>query len=478
MSVPTRGILHSFLVAAALACAAVPLAGADGDFDTAFGFGTGFVTWNGGGSVEVADAVALADGTLIGVGTYDSPSAAPVLHWQGFSRTGNLLTAKSCYVPPGTLLPLSSGSSGLTAILDSTGALLVGGWARFPVTSAQQVPILARFSLTSAGCVLDTTFSGNGWLVVGSPDGIYCTDASDCRVVDLAEIRPATGAVAAPRIVALLESVVLGGTYYHLAAFTSSGTLDTAFGAAGFANLNDGSIGDLFGVRFAVDGQGRLEVAKSEVASSRWQAVALRFTADGDPDLTFGVAGRLDLHALSSVYNRVGSGITALANGRTLLSGENWDPVPTPASLPYGTLYLPAPLATGAGNVLRADLAGASGGVPIVAQGDGKAIAVVNSTWVAGPTVLEESRVLRVGTSDLSIDAAFANAGERVIDFDFGGANGETVSSVLLAAGRVVLAGTADETSTTTTGFLVRLRNAYLFADGFEWGTTANWSSP
>ena len=63
-----------------------------------------------------------------------------------------------------------------------------------------------------------------------------------------------------------------------------------------------------------------------------------------------------------------------------------------------------------------------------------------------------------------------------MIDFDFGGGNKETVAEALLSSGRIVLAGTADETPTTTTGFLVRLNNSYLFADGFEWGTAADWS--
>ena len=84
----------TLLAGLALIVASVaPLAATDGDFDATFGFGSGYVTWNGGGSVEVADGVALADGTLIGVGTYDAPSAAPVLHWQAFSKTGIQLIA-------------------------------------------------------------------------------------------------------------------------------------------------------------------------------------------------------------------------------------------------------------------------------------------------------------------------------------------------------------------------------------------------
>ncbi|MBZ0089434.1 MAG: hypothetical protein K8H90_03540 [Thermoanaerobaculia bacterium] len=462
---------------ALIAACVAPLGATDGDFDTAFGFGTGFVTWNGGGSVEVADGVALADGTLVGIGTYDAPSAAPVLHWQAFSETGIQLN-RACFLTPGALFALSSTSHGLTALVDSAGRLLVGGWARFPITGAAERPIVAAFDLSQAGCVLDSSFSGDGWLVLPGPSLNTCTGSADCRVVDLVEIRPETGAVAEPRIVAEMY-VSTGGGFRdaRIVALTPAGTIDTGFGASGFGDLY---LADYWnaGRRYSieVDGQGRILHAGAAFHNELRYPIACRSTADGAVDVTFANEGclALDLPAgPGSTRERIASEAAVLRNGRCLLSGENFDDA-DPGSWPRGDLHFPQPGAVGSDDVWTVGVA-AVGPVPLAAQGNALTIAVVNEHWNSGGTVFSEATsVQRWG--ETWQDPLFGTQGERVIDFDFGGGNRETVAEALLSSGRIVLAGTADETPTTTTGFLVRLNNSYLFADGFEWGNAAEWS--
>ncbi len=460
-----------------VACVA-PLAATDGDFDATFGFGSGYVTWNGGGSVEVADGVALADGTLIGVGTYDAPSAAPVLHWQAFSETGIQLN-RACYLAPGALFAFSSTSHGLTALVDSAGRLLVGGWARFPITGPAERPIVAAFDLTQTGCVLDSSFSGDGWLVLPGPSVNTCTGSSDCRVVDLVEIRPETGAVAEPRIVAEVE-VSMSTTYVdtRIVALTQDGTIDSGFGVGGFSDLylvdyqNAG-----FRYPIEVDGRGRIVLAGTLFYNDLRYPTAFRFTADGAIDVDFANEGTLALDppaAPGSTRERIASEAAVLPNGRYLFSGENFDDA-DPGSWPRGDLHFPLPDAVTSGDVWTVGIA-AVGPVPLVAQGNGRTIAVVNERWNQQGTLFSEATVVQ-RWGETWQDELFGTQGERVIDFDFGGGNKETVTEALLSSGRIVLAGTADESPTTTTGFLVRLNNSYLFADGFEWGNPGGWSS-
>jgi len=463
--------------AALLAVSLAPLAAADGDFDPTFGFGSGYVTWNGGGSVEVADGVALADGTLIGVGTYDTPSTAPVLHWQAFSRTGIQLN-RACYLAPGQLFAFSSGSHGLTALVDSAGRLLIGGWARFPITGAAERPIVAAFDLSQPGCVLDSSFSGDGWLVLPGPSANTCTGSLDCRVVDLVEIRPETGAVAEPRIVAEME-VSTGNSFFdtRIVALTQDGTIDSGFGAGGFSDMyltdyeNAG-----FRYPIEVDGRGRIVLAGAAFHNGLRYPIACRSTADGAIDVDFANEGSLALDLPAgpgSTRERLASETAVLSNGRYLFSGENFDDA-DPGSWPRGDLHFPQPGAVDYDDVWTVGIR-AVGPVPLAAQGNARTIAVVNERWNAGGTAFSEATVVQ-RWGEAFADPLFATQGERVIDFDFGGGNKETVAEALLSSGRIVLAGTADETPTTTTGFLVRLNNSYLFADGFEWGTAADWS--
>lgn len=469
----------SLIAGAALLVACVaPVAAVDGDFDTSFGFGSGYVTWNGGGSVEVADGVALADGTLIGVGTYDAPSAAPVLHWQAFSKTGIQLN-RACYLTPGALFAFSSTSHGLTALVDSAGRLLVGGWARFPITGAAERPIVAAFDISQAGCVLDSTFSGDGWLVLPGPSVNTCTGSADCRVVDLVEIRPATGAVAEPRIVAAME-VATGASLFdtRIVALTQDGTIATGFGASGFGDLyltDYWNAGHRYPIE--VDGRGRILHAGAAFHSELRYPIACRSTADGAVDVDFANEGCLELDLPAppgSTRERIASEAAVLPNGRYMFSGENFDDA-DPGSRPGGDLHFAQPGAVGSGDVWSFAIA-AVGPVPLAAQGNGRTIAVVNERWTQQGTVFSEATVVQRWGEGFA-EPQFATQGERVIDFDFGGGNKETVVEALLASGRIVLAGTADESSTTTTGFLVRLNNSYLFADGFEWGNAADWSS-
>ncbi len=451
---------NRFAVLALLALAAVSPAHADGSLDTTFGFGNGYVSWTGGGSVEVADAVAVGDGTVIGVGTYDSPSAAPALHWQAFDEVGNQLN-RACYLAPGALIQNSIESHGLTALVDSTGGLVVGGWHVDANSPSHERALLARFDISGAGCALDSSFNNPlGWWI----DLSQLCDTEDCRIVDLMEVRTEALFPQPPWLVALLqEEAGFLLARYHLVGITLAGGLkSTDFGTNGYAAVTAAGLGDvLFGSgRLDITGIGGLQVAVSRLdpdAATDVDAAVLEFTAGGSLRTSFGTGG-VQLVADDSLQDEVVHDHLVLPNARSASAWRN-----TAASGAVPTFPREGGAVTQVG-------VGSTSGLRITGQGDGKVVVAVNVSEATDDAFW----VLRRDTDDIvTPDGTFV---EPYLDIDLGGGNEQEVMRAILDSGRIVLAGTADASSTTTAGFILRLENSLVFADGFEWGSAFYWS--
>jgi uncharacterized delta-60 repeat protein len=102
-------------------------------------------------------------------------------------------------------------------------------------------------------------------------------------------------------------------------------------------------------------------------------------------------------------------------------------------------------------------------------QGDGK-IVVVGDT---GPVALSDrdfavARLLSSGSQPL--DGTFGSGGRRVVPFDEGGSIADVANDVTLGqGGRITVVGSVATAAGPAVG-AARLENAYIFADGFEWG--------
>lgn len=446
------------LLSTILLLATIPPPGAfagvqDGLLDGSFA-GDGIVAWTAGAanSIELEDAVATADGTLIGVGVFTAGTAPPTLHFQAWGPSGTL-SPHACYGPSPDLFPLSTESRGRTAIADSTGNLLVGGSANFLGSEAQPRALLARFALDENGCVLDTTFSANGWEVFDDSD--YCADG--CSIVDLAEIAPATGAVTAPRVVALLKSGGFFGAQLVLVGLRPSGALDSDFGAGGLRLLAGSALGSVYPTgtaHLAIDPRGRIYVFATHhdpEDTSHLHPFLFRLSADGVPDFSFGTGG-----ILSMASGEQAQDIDVRSDGSLVIDVKDFTPdidqlcVGRPPALQCTTFSIVDVRTT-------------------LAQGDGKVLFGFENTVADGIQI-------RRSTGQLGNDETFGN-GNPQVDLDLGGSNDETLVEMLLASGRPVLAGTATATPDRTAGFLARLTNSYIFADGFEGGTPASWSA-
>lgn len=439
---------------------AASAAAQDGVLDTGFG-GDGIVFWTGGtgNSVELADIALQGDGRILGVGTFTAGTAAPTLHFQSFRVNGNL-GLQYCYVASSDLFPFSVESRGLSAIVDSSGNLLIGGSANFIGSEGVSRPLVARFALDQNGCVLDTTYSANGFEFF---DDNYFCDTESCRIVDLGELRPETGAVNLPRVVALLEARVDSSTSrLILAGLSASGQLLPGFGVGGFRELTGFLLGALLtgdGNRLAIDGRGRIYVTATRhdpVQPSDDDVVLARFTAGGDLDATFGSNG-VSYPLEDDAVNDYARDVAVLPDGSVLLAAERGS---TGQAL-FGRSAAPG------GTAFVFTTVGAAHATAVAGQGDG-------SELHAYEPAVDGGRVARWNGAG-ALDGSFGSGGIASYDIDLGAPNTDNATVMQLLAGRPVIGGTADRDATRTAGFLVRLTNSHIFADGFEGGTPAFW---
>lgn len=187
-------------------------------------------------------------------------------------------------------------------------AYMVG---EFGATNAQMA--LARY--TSNG-VLDTSFGpdASGMVtqdIVGGADVVNAgTVMPDGRILVVG--RASRPAVSMPD--------------YALAMFSANGTLDTTFGEEGILHAADPDDERLYDV--TVDAAGRIVVVGEAAAS----ALILRFDSNGNPDASFGSAGRLTDSRI-----RAASGVALDDQGRIVITGGSSGDYGALRVLPNGT---------------------------------------------------------------------------------------------------------------------------------------------
>jgi uncharacterized delta-60 repeat protein len=123
------------------------------------------------------------------------------------------------------------------------------------------------------------------------------------------------------------QVLVLGSVQSNFAAlrFTAAGNVDASYGTAGVVTTNFVGTVDTGASAVAVQPDGKLIAA-----GSTWIGFALaRYNADGSPDTTFGTSGRVttDLQAPMFSVGPVRSlrvGISLLADGRIVLGGNGY----------------------------------------------------------------------------------------------------------------------------------------------------------
>ncbi len=440
----------------------------DGALSLNWGAGDGFATWQGpGGAGQVFLETAVPTNDLLyGVGDYDFPAGTRSLHFQAVDRNGEIRSDRACHESTSAFGAFTDESGGEAAIIDSSGNLLIGGWLTFQGTSRLHA-LLARYEIDQPGCTLDEDFSTDGFRLFDTQS--YC-DTEACVIVALGEIRSDTGAVSAPRTIALLRAAVGLSSYnYYLLGLTTSGSLDTAFGSgtSGVRQVTFAGLGTLrSNVAMTVDDLGRIVVLVTRVdpgSTSDLDTMALRYTAGGDLDTTFSGDGLLTVRdsGPNDDEDEIAGDILALPEAGSYIASvrrlsEHLDLVRIDAE--EGTSH---------------HLWAQSTPAQLAAQGDGWT--VLATEWANSDAFRTQRLDLTASGYEVDLNYSSGVSGYEVYDLDHAGGTEQTIADFLLWGGRPIVVGNAIDGAGESWGFLMRAENAYIFADGFEGGSRARW---
>jgi hypothetical protein len=445
-----RRILGVLLV---LAVVRSPLAANDGALDTSYHPPDGYVfTWTSLTGAAAGGAIA-PDGAALAL----TRSAADTIAWARVPDEG-LHTACS-FAPPGASIVLPA-----AVTFDGSGRLLVAGSAFYP--SLGWVVFVAR--VLYPACTRDPAFDGDGYFTFDGIDDLFGLAIATTTVV--------VQSLPVERIVVAGEARSGGGgdgADLLLVRLRGDGSLDPGFGGGdGWADYDfdaeTNALADL-----AVDGAGRLVLAGTvDPFGTDPDVMIARTLPDGTLDGSFGSFG----------WSRFGNGddqrLGALAlepgGASWLVSREVRDESPSTrlivlrvGSDGQSTFGIGGPFVDGS-----LAIAGA------VRQGDGRLIVVGDTDLADGDRDLFATACRPAPPLACSWENDFGPLGPDGLAYplpDLDIAGDESVAGVAFAAGRPVVFLDADVDQAGRRLVVTRLTNAYIFADGFEGGTTRPW---
>jgi uncharacterized delta-60 repeat protein len=194
-----------------------------------------------------------------------------------------------------------------TLAMDDRGAIVVGGFYEDSVNFTSEFSV-ARLDASGQ---LDTSFDGDGWRVFRVPG-----DASTFNGVDRLLLTPNGGIV-----IAAHHDDGMGGTGIVLGRLDASGADDTGFGTAGYQSYDVApDAWNRYPSALLRQADGKLLVGVTYAGEGRQDFIALRTSADGALDASFGNGGMVDFDlAPQGVY----SDLTAmtLQDGKPILAG-------------------------------------------------------------------------------------------------------------------------------------------------------------
>jgi uncharacterized delta-60 repeat protein len=442
----------------------VPLHAADGDLDPTFSSdGRALVLWDEDGLTfaEASVVAPLPDGSVVVGGTlgWDPPAAPLAFDWvmAKLSRSGVVDSGWGDSGRRRIAFDLAEGGGdflhGLYAEPD--GSVLAIG---VTFDGQRQIPALAR--LTPEGDP-DPTFGDAGLLYVPSP-------WPNSTLIWTASARQHDGKL-------LLAGYCLrcpsNTSHYNPFAvrFHADGTLDTSFSFDGWAPISDGGTTNdaLFAV--AATGDGRVLLgfeADGELRLARLNGIGGldgTFGGDGFVDLDYGL-GSYDIASL--VVDPASDETYVVVNG-TIFGGK------------LG--LVDRRLANGSDDAAWGVDGGAifslEEGIELASatlQGDGKLI-VAGWMDATGPQL--GGFFLGRLDPDGQKDASFDGNGVARYEFDRTTNGEDGALAIALSGGKPVVGGYAYDAADETDMAILRVHNAYVFADGFEAGDTLSWSS-
>lgn len=443
-------------LAATVALLALPALAADGDLDPTFRDAGTFVyvTPSLGGEALAfrSDGVPLVGYTAVLAGTDRDMRFLPVPD-QGFT------THCGAFHPD-----LGGTDDDRIADLEVLGeSVYVAGYAAGPPENPRKHVAIGLFNL--GNCTLNPLFGGS--------DGLIYDASIDFETAGVAALGNGAVRIAgrtapeggSPRLTTLgLDAT---GGFDNGFAYTMT-TFGDAYGAVAFEPS-----------AMVRQPDGKLLVVGTMTLDNGDQDVGVaRFTAGGNPDTTFSFDGLVGFSydIIDSGFD-LGLAIDVLPDRRIVVGGTVQRATGRQAAV--AILTEAGAFASGFGVVGRYafDYAAANrfdAVRAIAVQGDGRlVVAGENSQGGFGDSQFGVARLLPTGSAPL--DPSFSGDGRRTIDFDLGGSNWDGAQDVEIdPRGRIVVSGYAQTVDSFAVA-VARLQNGYIFADGFEWGTTGAW---
>lgn len=249
--------------------------------------------------------------------------------------------------------------------------------------------------------------------------------------------------------------------------FLDPTTIDLSFGSQGCRrvafDLGAGAAGDDRLGAFAVLPDDRILLAGQTAAFDATTLVA-RLLPDGDPDPSFGVAGRASMDLAAGHDERVFDA-AVLDDGSSLLAGWDWA-----ANGSRSALVRVAPDGSSHQVSHPGDHGVAATLIGVVVQGDGKVV-------VAGASLQGQAYFVRLLPGG-GPDPDFGSGGESHFLLDPTETSTDAAFLGLdLSAGRPVAGGYVVRTPDPGDSTLARVTSDYVFADGFERGSLRAWSA-
>lgn len=383
------------------------------------------------------------------------------LAWQLFTREGALAPCVVTF-PGAAFLPYD-------VELDREGRLLVTGAVSYGTGDLRL--FVARFLFPN--CTLDDTFDGDGYFTWDHTSDVWGTRFA--RMLFPTQI---------PGF--FTERIVVAGYVDHgpaaadrwdflLLRLRDNGSLDEDLGGSGALVLDFGGVSNrLADVLIDADNRILLAGLAGDPNQAAQDAMVARRLADGGVDSSFGFSG----------WRRFFQG-----------AADRVDFVSSLARAPNGDLYL-AGTATQQGSAHRLVVTRLSG-VHGFELGSATWPTPAGSSWLLGAEVQGDWRLVLAGrTTALDGDWDIFTMARRIpgleldplyndpsdfeplsyVSLDLPGFADEFVAfGFAFDDGRPLIAGYATPDQTDVQPFVVRLENAYIFADGFESGDRSAW---
>lgn len=298
-----------------------------GNLDTTFGGGDGFVTYGGtAGGTDKTDAgyaIALdSSGRILVAGESGSINNPDMALWR-LAADGTLDTSfgtNGAFVHDGAAGG-SGNDYGRAIILDGDD-ILVGGDSN---DGTSQAGVVWRVIGGDSGAgALDTTFGTNGYAVLPNAAGDALGDAVEDMAVD------ASGNIVA--VGASKQSSTSFFTDMAVWRLTSSGALDTSFAGNGFTSYSAaaGADGNDAGNGVALDGSGNIVIAGDSRSDSNQDMVVWRLLGTGagagDLDTSFDGDGFAVFAGTAGGDGiDVGSDLVIAGDGSIVVTGESYN---------------------------------------------------------------------------------------------------------------------------------------------------------